>query len=329
MGVTIYDIAGKLGLSAATVSRVLNSRKDSLISEATRARVLSAAKQMGYKPNTMARALVTGKTYNIGLFAEDMQERTGPHFARMLEAMEPKARELGYRLVVCGELESVLSSGMVDGVVLLASSHPKLTSRFDHIARIFVYSSLDTGPNSVCWNDLEGTCKALEYLLSLGHKSVAGILGDIRPEMEPHSPKVVGFRKAMTESGLHWRELIGTRSTDQFENGYLLTKELLADPGDVTALFARNDFIALGAMKAVMEAGLSIPDDISVVGYNDTILARCAYPGLTSVHTPIAEAGVIAVERLIRSIEGKKDEFVGTMLPTSLTVRDSCSPPKK
>ncbi|MCE5323513.1 LacI family transcriptional regulator [bacterium] len=329
MGVTIYDIAGQLGISAATVSRVLNSRNDSLISEATRARVISAAKQMGYKPNTMARALVTGKTYNIALFAEDMQERTGPHFARMLEAMEPKARELGYRMVVCGELESVLSSGMVDGVVLLASSHPKLTSKFDHIARIFVYSSPDIVTNSVCWNDLEGTCMALDYLCSLGHRSIVGILGDIRPEMEEHSPKVVGFRRAMEKSGLHWRELIGTRSTDQFENGYLLTKELLADPGDVTALFARNDFIALGAMKAIMETGMSIPDDISIVGYNDTILARCVYPGLTSVHTPIAEAGVIAVEHLIRSMEGNQEEFAGAILPISLAVRDSCAPPKK
>ncbi|MEN6355502.1 MAG: LacI family DNA-binding transcriptional regulator [Armatimonadota bacterium] len=329
MGITIYDIAGQLGLSAATVSRVLNRRKDALISEATRTRVLSAAKQMGYKPNTMARALVTGKTYNIGLFAEDMQERTGPHFARMLEAMEPKARELGYRMVVCGELDSVLSSGMVDGIVLLASSHPQLTSQFDHISRIFVHPSPDVAPNSVCWNDQEGTRKALDYLLSLGHRSIAGILGDIRPETESYSPKVVGFRRAMAENNLHWREYIGTKSTDQFGNGYLLTKELLADPGDVTALFARNDFIALGAMKAIMESGLSIPDDISVIGYNDTILARCAYPGLTSVHTPIAEAGVIAVEHLVESIEGDNEEFVGAALPTSLTVRDSCAPPKR
>jgi DNA-binding LacI/PurR family transcriptional regulator len=169
----------------------------------------------------------------------------------------------------------------------------------------------------------------LDYLLGQGHRSIAGILGDIKPEMEQHSPKVVGFRESMAESNLHWREYIGTRSTDQFENGYLLTKELLADPGDITALFARNDFIALGAVKAIMEAGLSIPDDISVIGYNDTILARCAYPGLTSVHTPIAEAGVIAVEHLIKSIEGNREEFVGAMLPISLTIRDSCAPPNK
>lgn len=328
MGVTIYDIAEKLNISAATVSRVLNQRGDRLISEATQARVLEAAKEMGYTPNTMARALVTGKTRNIALFAEYMQERTGPHFARMVEAMEPKVRELGYRLIVCGELESILGSGMVDGIVLLAASHPQLTPQFDHIARIFVYSTLTPAPNSVCWNDIEGTCEALKYLQSLGHRSIAGILGDITPDMEEHSPKVAGFRKTRMESGLDWREYIGTQSKDQFENGYLLTKELLADPGDVTALFARNDFIALGAMKAIEEAGLSIPDDISVIGYNDTILARCSYPGLTSIRTPIAEAGVIAAEQLIKTIEGENDNFTGIMLPTSLTVRDSCATPR-
>jgi len=327
MGVTIYDIAEKLNISAATVSRVLNQRGDNLISEATRVRVLEAARDMGYTPNTMARALVTGKTRNIALFAADMQERTGPHFARMLEAMEPKVREYGYRLIVCGELESILGSGMVDGIVLLAASHPQLTPQFDHIARIFVYSTLSAAPDSVCWNDIEGTCEALKYLLSLGHRSIAGILGDITPEMEKNSPKVVGFRKAMMESGLDWREYIGTRSRDQFENGYLLTKELLAERGDITAVFARNDFIAIGAMKAIEEAGLSIPDDISVIGYNDTILARCSYPGLTSIRTPIAEAGVIAAEQLIKTIEGENEKFAGIMLPTSLTVRNSCAPP--
>lgn len=325
MSVTIYDIAKELNISAATVSRVLSHRGESFISEATRSRVLDAAREMGYKPNSMARALVTGKTHNIGLFAADMQERTGPHFARMLEAMEPRARELGYRTILCGELESILDSGMVDGVVLLAPSHPQLTPQYDHIPRVFVYTSPSAAPNNVCWNDMEGTCEALSYLLSLGHRNIAGILGDIKPENEQHDPKLIGFREAMTENNLNWRECIGAKSADQFENGYLLTKELLASRGDTTAIFARNDFLALGTMKAIKEAGLFIPDDISVIGYNDTILAKCSSPGLTSIHTPIAEAGVIAVEHLIKTIEGSKEEYPGVMLPISLTVRESCA----
>jgi LacI family transcriptional regulator len=131
----------------------------------------------------------------------------------------------------------------------------------------------------------------------------------------------------MQEGGAQWLECMGQRSPDQFDNGYLLTQEFLREGGEATAIFARNDFLALGAMRALREAGLRVPQDISVIGYNDTILARCADPPLTSVRTPIAQAGSLAVERLIQAIEEKETRFPGVMLPTSITERASCAPP--
>jgi DNA-binding LacI/PurR family transcriptional regulator len=112
----------------------------------------------------------------------------------------------------------------------------------------------------------------------------------------------------------------------QCENGYLATQTLIQEGVPFTAIVARNDFLALGALRALKEAGLSVPQNVSVVGYTDSIHAVCADPPLTSVRTPIAEAGEIAVERLIRSIEDRESTFEGTMLPTTLEVRQSSAP---
>ncbi len=330
MGVTIYDIAKSVNLSAATVSRVLNKRTDARIPEVTRLRVIEAAREMGYRPNLVARALTTGRTFNIGVFACSMQEMTGPHFARMLEVVEPKAHSLGYRVVVSSELESLVEGRQVDGIILLsAPSDPRFGSMLRGKTCVFVRNLIRDFPNCISWNDIEGMQKAVGYLLGLGHKKIVGLFGDIVPEPHTQYPKVIGFRQAIEEAGEELLECWGTRSPDQFENGYRLMKDLLDGTDDITAVVARNDYLAIGAIRAIRDAGLSVPDDVSVIGYNDTILTQCSYPLLTSVHTPIAEAGEIAVDRLATAISHGVEEFAGVVLQTSLTIRDSSAPPRK
>jgi DNA-binding LacI/PurR family transcriptional regulator len=119
MGVTIYDIAKEIGVSTATVSRVLSKKTDVMISSETRKRVLHAAEELGYRPNISARALTTGKSYNIALFVPSIHERLGPHIVRLLEAIEPKVSEMGYRLIICGELESISGKGHLDGLLMI------------------------------------------------------------------------------------------------------------------------------------------------------------------------------------------------------------------
>lgn len=326
MAVTIYDIAKELSISATTVSRVLNGKKSHLISKATRERVHKAAQDLGYRPNRLAKALVTGNTYNIAVYSKDMYERLGMHFARMIEAIEPKARAAGYKILICGDLESISGQGTVDGVILLLSQeNPVVNVLPADLPKLFVWDVLGTKLNSVSWSDVEGGYKGGQYLLGLGHKKLAFITGEI-----PNSSKYKGFRMAMEDAGVYWEEWSGERDSDQLENSYQLVKEHLQENTGITAIMVRNDILAVGAVKAIVEAGMSIPEDISVLGYNDTLVARCAIPGLTSIRTPISEVGEKAVEVLIQAIEAKekREDFPGVSLATTITKRASCAPPK-
>jgi|GEM_PF-2237632 len=329
MGVTIYDIAKELDISAATVSRALNGRNDSLISEATRRRVAETAKKLGYRPNVLARALITGKTNNIGMYVMGTQERTGQHFARMLEAVETRARILGYRILVCGEIEGILGNGRVDGIVMLVEPDEDTYGNIlNGTPHMFVWSALEPSLNCVSWSDASGAYRGTKHLTDLGHRKIVGLFSDF-VDQDPPLPKVEGFRRAIAEAGAESIEYFGELSPDQFWNGYLQTKHLLEKHDDFTGVLARNDQVALGAMKALRQAGKSVPRDVSVVGYNDTVLAHCADPALTSVHTPIAEAGELAIEQLVKVIEGGAPEFPGMSLAVSITRRDSCAPPRK
>jgi LacI family transcriptional regulator len=332
MAAKLADVARRAGVSTATASRILNKKMVMPIPQATIERIENAAKDLGYRPNAFARALVTRKTYTLGLFTQEM---TDPHFAQMLEAVEAKARALGYRVVVSGDLESLAEGGLVDGIILLADAgDPQFATRVWDKPCVYVWHKTYLMPDCISWSDFEGTRLCGQYLLELGHRHIVALFGNYTPS-EPAFPKVAGFRSAMQGlEGISYRELQGELSADQFENGYLLIRQFLHKTRDFTALFARNDFLALGAMKALRESGLAIPHDISIVGYADTALARCADPALTSARTPIAEAGAAAVEQLVapeefvRAIGGRESEFPGRMLRTSLTLRDSCAPPR-
>jgi DNA-binding LacI/PurR family transcriptional regulator len=293
------------------------------ISEATIRRIKQAAEELEYRPNAVARALVQRRTYTIGLFSREM---TDPHFAQMLEYVEAKARAMGYHLVVSGELEGIIGHGRVDGIIVLASPEDPLSRRIGHDTKVvYVWSSNQQLPNCVSWNDEEGSYQAGKYLVELGHRRIAALFGDY--EESVRYDKAEGFRRAMKEGGVYWREYCCEAVTDMIDAGYQLGKRLLADREGITAIFARNDFLAVGAVKALQQMGVAIPHDISLVGYADTILARSTSPELTSVRTPIGQAGALAVERLVEALEKGVAHFPGIMLPTSLTIRQSCSPP--
>ncbi len=293
------------------------------ISAPTIERIKRAAEELGYQPNVLARALATGKTHVIGLYYGNM---TDPHFARMLEAVEAKARSLGYHLVVSSDQESFRGVGRLDGL-LFVGLPDKQAMPFGKVPILFV-SPLVTSPcrNSVTWSDYDGVYQAVQHLIELGHRRIAGIWGDYVDELPPR-PRVAGFRKALQDSGAVGIETYGELSADQIENGYLLTRRLLSETTGVTAIFARNDHLALGALQALHAAGIVVPAEMSIIGFGDSVQARGAYPRLTSVHTPFAEAGVLALEQLIESIATDNKDFPGVVLPITLTERDSCARP--
>lgn len=317
---TIADVAKAAQVSKCTVSRVLNDKMVMPISPATIERVKLAAAELGYRPSALGRALATGKTHTIGLYYTGL---TDPHFARMLQQVEAKARDLGYHLVVTSDPEAILAEGYVDGFLLMAPGHFPIAERLGRKPAVVFDVGGDALPNSVGWDDAEAGRIAAEYLLRRGHRRFAVIAGNL-PASRPLLPKMLSFLETAQAHGASVREIRGTAGGDQIENGYLLTRAWLRDQPDVTAIYARNDHLAVGAMEALREAGIAIPRDVSVIGYGDTVLARCTYPRLTSIRTPLAEAGVVALERLVAQLDGGAPEFPGILLPVTLTERESC-----
>jgi LacI family transcriptional regulator len=321
---TLADVARRAAVSKGTVSRVLNNRMHMPIPPPTIERIKRAAEELGYRPNALARALATGRTQVIGLYYGNM---TDPHFARMLEAVETKARALGYHLVVSSDPESFTGAGRLDG--LLSVGVPgDLMASVGTMPVLFVtpLTAASLCPNCVTWDDSEGVYQAVGYLVRLGHRRIVGLWGNYTDDTPPR-PRVAGFQRAAQDGCATWLHIYGELSADQIENGYLLTRRLLSEKQDFSAIFARNDHLALGALQALHEAKIAVPGAISIIGFGDSMQARGAYPRLTSVHTPFAEAGVLALEQLIQSIETNTHDFPGIALPITLAERDSCAPP--
>lgn len=321
---TLADVARLAGVSLGTASRVLNNKMATPLRPATIARIRQAAAELDYRPHPLARALATGRTHTLGLWYGNT---TDPHFLRMLESVEVRARELGYHILISSDANSLLEGGRVDGALMV-----ELPGNLTHLsfrevrAAVFVSPAREAPPNCIVWSDYEGAYLATRYLLNLGHRHIGGIFGNDDPTAPPRD-RVLGFRKAVEEAKANSREFYGTLGTDQMENGYILAQQLLREWPQATAIFARNDFLALGVLQALVDAGIRVPEQMSVIGYNDTVLAR--FPRLTSVHTPFAEAGVMALERLVRAIDNGETPFPGICLPVTLTERSSCAPPRR
>lgn len=331
MAAKLADVARRAGVSTATASRVLNGKMVMPIPAATVERIRHAAQELDYRPNAHARALLSGRSYALGLYSREM---TDPHFGQMLEAADAEARRLGYHLVVSSVLESICGEGRTDGVIFVGSpGEPRFERAPRRVPAVYVGGAVRPGPNMIAWSDAEGMHAAARHLIDLGHRRIAGLFCYGGEPAEP-VPKLDGFRRAVESAGVTWRaywhgvDPYEVRETNQFENGYVAARQLLSDWSECTAIVARNDFIALGALRAFREAGRRVPDDVSVVGYTDSVLATCADPPLTSVRTPFARAGTMAVELLARAAQAGAMRFDGVLLPTSLTVRGSCAPPR-
>lgn len=330
MAVTLSDVARKSGVSVGTVSRVLNDKMISPIPADTIARIRRAAADLHYSPNPLARALITGKTHTLGLFSREL---TDPHFSQMLDAVESKARTLGYHLIVSSSLEGVSQQGRVDGTIVLGEPHQFAgKSLSDRQPAIYVFHAETVERSMVAWSDAEGMFLATTHLLEQGHRHIVALFCYGEEIATLSHPKVQGFRRAIQASDATayecWEAPCPNQynQSQQYENGYRNIRRLLADGLSFSGIVARNDFIALGALSALREAGVRVPQDVSVVGYTDSIQAACADPPLTSVRTPIAYAGEMAVEELVHRLDEPSYDFPGALLPTTLSIRQSTAP---
>lgn len=330
---TIIDVAAQAGVSRQTVSRVINNKGE--VSDETRTRVLAAIEELGYRPSAIARSMVAGHTRTLGCIAPNLTDYT---FASIIESAQAEARRQAY-FVLTGsapsepEVESLLEEMLnrqVDGFLVL---NPRNDGRFRHFLPlvekkmpvVYLKNTPAGAPvSSVCCDDREGGYQATRYLLDLGHTAIATILGPDNEECTPD--RLFGYRRALTEAGLDPELALVVSGDWSATSGYEATRHLLESGKSFSAIFAQNDTMAVGAVRALREAGRRMPADVSVIGYDDIPLASFFDPPLTTLHQPMKEFGQRAAQLLIETIQEPNRPPEQVWLHARLIERASCAP---
>lgn len=330
---TIKDVAREARVSVATVSRVINDSGP--VSAETRRRILEVAARLRYVPHGAARSLITSKTSTIGVLLPDLY---GEFFSEVIRGMDQAAQRGGYHLLVSGshdakdEIEAALRAmrGRVDGLIAM-SPHldaPALVANVPAPLPVVLLNCAvrGNGYDALTIENQHGAYDMARHLLDLGHQRIAMICG--AAGNYDAAERLEGYRKALREAGIEPRpewELPGD-FTEAAGFGAIAT--LLALAERPTAVFAANDAMAIGALSALHETGVRVPEDMAVVGFDDIPLARYMSPPLSSVHVPIAGLGTRAVETLLRAIDEKNEhKRRHQRLETTLVIRRSCGAP--
>jgi LacI family transcriptional regulator len=332
---TIRDIADLAGVSIATVSRVLNDRPD--VAPETRETVLQVVREHGFQTNRGARALSSGRTGMIGLMLPLVGDA---YFGPLLEGAAEALYESDLRIVLAPTLHkhdrevSVLDRlmrGTIDGAILMLpeESGDELLALQRNGFPIVVVDPREQPPEGipcVAAMHASGAKQATEHLLALGHRRIGAIAGS--PGWYATEERLAGFRAALAGAGILLDPELVVYSDWRIPRGTEAARELLSLPDPPTAIFGFNDNVAIGALHAARERGLSVPDDLSVVGFDDTEQSIIVTPRLTSVSQPLAELGRMGVSLLIRILEGQRVEALRMELATRLVVRESTGPPR-
>lgn len=338
MAATIKEVAKLAGTSAAAVSATLNgSRSKSIrVGAATRQRIVEAAAQLGYLSNPVARSLATGRSKVLGLMLPYVEAFTdhNPFCAQATNGVLSEMVRRHYNLmlytgasVTNGSHAAMMVDSRVDGLVLVlppADSAVFLKCESRHIPYVSILREPIEGTLTVNSNDFEGGRIGAQHLVSMGHKRIAHLMGN--EGIVTTAPRFEGYKRALSVAGIGLDESLVARAGFDWRGGYAATKELLSRPAHKrpTAVFAANDLCAEGAIRAIRELGMSVPEDVAVVGYDDTWFATMTQPALTSVRMPIEEMGALAVRMLVDRVEGREIENPHPILPVSLTIRSSC-----
>jgi DNA-binding LacI/PurR family transcriptional regulator len=321
VAVTIADVAKAAGVSTSTVSRAL-SRADR-VDEQTRARIMEQVLRLGYQPNRAARSLTTGRTGNLGVIVPDL---ANPFFPDVVKAIGARAhqRSLTTLLADAGEdpvTEMEMATALapqVDGIVLCGATVTDAeVAALTESVPVLTINRVCPGIPSIAVDNAGGTRQAIRHLRALGHRRIGYVGG---PESSwSHRHRLAGCRSAAAEYELELVELGSFAAS--VEGGESAADAVLL--AEVTGVAAYNDVIAIGLMHRLHGYGMRVPEDISVVGFDDILLARMSYPPLTTVRFPRAEAGHLAVDRILDAIESNAPPADPSPLPTELVVRGS------
>lgn len=336
------DIAARAGTSASVVSLVLNGAKSKTVrtSAGTRDRVLKAAEELGYRRNPMAGALATGRTHVLGMMfphASAYTAENAPFESLVMSGVIAQAARKGYNVMLYsaaaedeGDRAARMIDRKIDGLVLVVP--PVGTPIYAEcerqgIAVVSVLAPKDEVALTVNSADWAGGLLATRHLIELGHRRIAHLLG--KPETITTAPRRAGYEEAMAEAGAEADPALCVPGGFSREASFESTVRLMALPTSrrPTAIFAANDLSAHGAIDAIHAAGMSVPGDVSVIGYDDTWYATVTRPHLTTVRMWVDELGRCAADLLIARLGGDAIEDPHPVMPVTLTVRESSGPP--
>jgi LacI family transcriptional regulator len=333
--VTIRDIADLAGVSIATVSRVLNDRPD--VAPETRETVLRVVRERGFGLNRAARAAAGGRTGSIGLTLPLVNDA---YFGPILGGAAEALYEADMRAVLCPTLhehdrevslvERLMRGGTTDGAILVLPEEREdelQALRCQGYPFVVLDPRLKLSDSIPCVSAMHaaGAKQATEHLLELGHRRIGAIAGS--PGWYATEERLAGFRRALAAAGVMPAPELVAYSDWRTPHGTEAAEQLLSLKDPPTAIFAFNDSVAIGALHAAHRRGLVVPDDLSVVGFDDTFLAEVVIPALTSVRQPLAEMGRMGVSLLLRILDGRRVDAVRLELSTKLIVRESTAPP--
>jgi DNA-binding LacI/PurR family transcriptional regulator len=330
MPVTLEEIAKAAGFSVPTVSRALTNSSYP-VSPATRQHIIEVAQALGYKPNLAARSLRTDQTNTIGIIVDDILSPFTPPIVRGIQDYLKPFDYLG--LIVNSDWDpeieqdaiNTLISRPVDGIIFVEYSHFAVNDTLEQSNKPYVFVHRLFGSNirnSVVPDDHYGAALAVRHLISLGHRRIAYING---PEgWHTSQRRLAGYKDELTAHGLAIDPRLIQPGDWEFEGGYNAATNLLALNDLPTAVFAANDVMALGAICAIQNAGLTIPKDVAMVGYDNRDFARIVRPKISTVSMPVYEMGRTAAELLLKQIEDGRQAIDEIKIKGSLSIRETC-----
>ena len=329
MSVSIKDVAKEAGVSIATVSRVLNDVD--VVNEDTKKKVQDAIKKLGYRPNIVARSLKTQRTRTVGILIPDISSQFYPEIVR---GTEDVANIYDYNIILCNsdsDLEKekeylrVLKEKMVDGVLYMSSSlEPEIVELIKELELktvLVVTTDKDKTFPSVSIDNREAAYDATMHLLNNGNKKVAYI-GVHKDEVNAAAVRYLGYEDALKEKGLEVDESLVYFGELKAHEGYEGVNRIL-EKGSFDSLFCANDEIAMGAINALREKGIKVPEEVEVIGFDNIYSASIFYPKLTTIAQPMYDMGSVGMRMLIKTINKKELEEKNYILPYELIERDS------
>jgi LacI family transcriptional regulator len=330
----IRDLAEILGLSITTVSRVLNGKaKKYRIREETQQRVLQAAREYNYVPNKLARGLKMSRTDTLGLIIPDI---SNPFFADIAQSIEKEARLQGYSLILGDsgddqtietDLIRLLLSHKVDGIIIapVGIDYKQIIQTYNSGMPLVVIDRCfpEIGLPYITSDNYQGGNDAVNYLIAMGHRKIACIQGI--PKSRPTFERVRGYKDALRRYSIPVDDSLIVGDNYTIENGYKQTRILFSMEDPPTAIFALSNLIGLGAMKAVEEMGLKIPDNISLISFDEQPYSAFLATPMTTVDQKKSEIGQLAVNVLLKYIGNKeyRNKLVHMTLKTNLIIRNS------